>query len=186
MKILIIDCYDSFTFNLYQYFKILETDVDVVCYDEKNLLDVVRNYDNIVLSPGPGKPADYPILKDVIERKKGAKILGICLGMQVIAEYLGCGIIQAKQPVHGYTSKIYHIKKGIFNGIPNGINVMRYHSLIIKCDTVSHNLSIIAKTYDNIPMAIKHNKYNIWGLQYHPEAYLTEYGIDVLKNWCML
>lgn len=186
MKILIIDCYDSFTYNLYQYFNILNCDVKVIYFDNPDILKIVKNYDNIVLSPGPGNPDDYPILYEIIAEKINSKILGVCLGMQTIVKYFGGKVVKAPMPVHGYTSKLLHNSKDIFENIPNRINVMRYHSLIIDRDSISQDIEIIGKTYSEVPMAIHHNNYNIWGMQFHPEAYLTEYGIYMLQNWSKL
>ncbi len=183
--ILVIDNYDSFTYNLVQYLGEMGQTLKVYRND-KISLDAIKKLkpDYIVISPGPGGPKDAGISKSVIKEFAGKiPILGVCLGHQCIAEVFGAKIVRADRIMHGKTSKILHNKKGIFKNIGNPFLATRYHSLIIKKGTLPKDIDIIAKTKENEIMSIKHKKFNLWGVQFHPESILTENGKKLLKNF---
>ncbi len=187
MKILMIDNYDSFTYNIVQYFYELGADVLVKRNDEITVEDI-KNMDDIeaiVISPGPCTPNEAGISVQVIKEFKGVyPIFGVCLGHQSIGAAFGAKIIKAKCLMHGKTSKIYHNEKGLFKGIPNPFEAVRYHSLVIDRETLPEDIEITAWTKeDNEIMGIEHKKYPIWGVQFHPESILTEYGKKLLQNF---
>lgn len=187
--ILMIDNYDSFTYNIVQYFYELGQDVLVKRNDEITVEDIKRmdNVDAIVISPGPCTPNEAGISVDVIKEFKGVyPILGVCLGHQSIGQAFGAKIVKAKCLMHGKTSKIYHNEKGLFEGIPNPFNAVRYHSLVIDESTLPEDIEITARSEDGEIMAIQHKKYPIWGVQFHPESILTEYGLKLLENFIHL
>ncbi|MBU0633877.1 MAG: aminodeoxychorismate/anthranilate synthase component II [Candidatus Omnitrophica bacterium] len=183
--IVLIDNYDSFTYNLVQYFEGLNQKVAVFRNDKITLERIAKiNPAYIVISPGPCTPRESGISCDVIERFAAKiPILGVCLGHQCIGYAYGAKIIQAKTIMHGKTSKIYHKGKGIFKNISNPFIATRYHSLIIKEKTLPAYLEVIARTDDGTIMAIKHKKYAVWGVQFHPESILTTEGKKILKNF---
>jgi len=185
MKILLIDNYDSFTFNLYHYLSSLKTRVDVIRNDEINEKQILKKkYDSIVISPGPGNPNQSGnCIKIVKSLYKIIPILGVCLGHQIIGQVFGSKIIQAKELMHGKTSKIISKKNGILKGLPSRFEATRYHSLIIDKKTLSKDLEITAETDDGIIMGIKHKKFNVHGVQFHPESIKTIIGINILKNF---
>jgi len=185
MKILLIDNYDSFTFNLYHYISSLGVKVDVIRNDKINSKEIIRKkYDRIVISPGPGNPNQsgncISILKTL---HKKLPFLGVCLGHQIIGQVFGSKIIQAKKLMHGKTSKIKSKKIGILKNLPRSFEATRYHSLIIDKKTLSKDLEITAETNDGIIMAIQHKQFNIHGVQFHPESIKTKIGIKILKNF---
>ena len=183
--VLLIDNYDSFTYNLYQYFSQIEKDVVVVRNDKIDSTGVIQlNPDLVVISPGPGTPLNSGNSIEIVKSiKNSIPILGICLGLQVIAHVFGARIIRAKRPMHGKLSKIYHNGEGVFSGLKNPLNVTRYHSLIVDQDSLSTDLQITAITEDNEIMGVKHKNLAIQGVQFHPEALLTECGFQLLKNF---
>ncbi len=185
MKILLIDNYDSFTFNLYHYLSSLNTKVDVFRNDEITEKEIVKKkYDRIVISPGPGNPNQSGnCLRIVKKLHNKIPILGVCLGHQIIGQVFGSKIIQAKKLMHGKTSQIKSFKKGILSGLPKNFEATRYHSLIIDKKTLSKDLEITAETNDGVIMGIIHKKYNIHGVQFHPESIKTILGIKILKNF---
>jgi len=186
MKIILIDNYDSFTFNLYHYLSSY-SHVDVFRND-KIVADKIlkKKYDKIVISPGPGNPNQAGnCLKIVKKLYKKIPILGVCLGHQIIGQVFGARIIQAKSLVHGKTSKIISKKIGILKNLPRVFEATRYHSLIVDKKTLSKNLTITAETNKGIIMGIKHNDYNVHGVQFHPESIKTKYGLKILKNFIM-
>ena len=185
MKILLIDNYDSFTFNLYHYMSSLKAEVDVVRNDKiTSKLILKKKYQKIVISPGPGNPNQSGnCIKIVKSLYKKIPILGVCLGHQIIAQVFGSKIIQAKKLMHGKISKIKSKKKGILKNIPNKFEATRYHSLIIDKKTLSKDLEITAETVDGIIMGIQHKKYNLHGVQFHPESIKTPIGMKILKNF---
>jgi len=185
MKILLIDNYDSFTFNLYHYISSLGVKVDVIRNDKINSKEIIRKkYDRIVISPGPGNPNQsgncISILKTL---HKKLPFLGVCLGHQIIGQVFGSKIIQAKKLMHGKTSKIKSKKIGILKKLPRSFEATRYHSLIIDKKTLSKDLEITAETNDGIIMAIQHKQFNIHGVQFHPESIKTKIGMKILKNF---
>lgn len=183
--ILMIDNYDSFVYNLVQYIEELGETVVVKRNNEIKISDIEElNPEVIVLSPGPCSPKEAGICIDIVEHFKGKKpILGICLGHQTIGHVFGGDIIKAQQPVHGKVYSINHTNKGVFRGLKNPLNVTRYHSLIVDSNTVPKELEITAITDRGEIMGIRHKKYLIEGVQFHPEAILSEYGHEMLKNF---
>lgn len=183
--VLIIDNYDSFTYNLKHYFIMLGEETIVKGRDEINLIDIERIKPNyIVLSPGPGTPEEARLPLKVLDRFKGEiPILGVCLGHQCIGHYFGGNVSEGKEPVHGKVHTINHNDKGVFKGLKNPLNVTRYHSLSISRETLPEELEITSETKDGVIMGVKHKKYRIEGVQFHPEAILTENGIDMLNNF---
>ena len=185
MKILLIDNYDSFTYNLFHYLSSLKCKVEVFRNDKININKIRKNtYQKIVISPGPGNPNQAGnCLKIVKYFYKTIPILGVCLGHQIIGQVFNSKIIEAKKLMHGKTSSIISNKKGIFKGIKKVITATRYHSLIIDRNSLGKDLLITARTKDNIIMGIMHKKYNLHGVQFHPESIKTPVGIKILKNF---
>ena len=185
MKILLIDNYDSFTFNLYHYISSLKAKVDVVRNDKITSRKILnKKYNKIVISPGPGNPNNAGnCLKIVKALYKKTPILGVCLGHQIIGQAFGSKIIQAKKLMHGKTSIIKSKRIGILKNLPAKFIATRYHSLIIERKTLSNELEITAQTKDGLIMGVKHKKYNIHGVQFHPESIKTIIGIKILKNF---
>ena len=185
MKIILIDNYDSFTFNLYHYLSSPKVKVDIVRNDKITDVQIVKQkYDRVVISPGPGNPNQSGnCIKIVKSLYKKIPILGVCLGHQIIGQVFGSKIIQAKKPMHGKTSIIESNKTGILKNLPSKFEATRYHSLIIDKKTLSKELEITAQTKDGIIMAVKHKKYNVHGVQFHPESIKTIIGIKILENF---
>ena len=185
MKILLIDNYDSFTFNLYHYLSSLKTKVDVIRNDEITENQIIKKrYNKIVISPGPGNPNQSGnCIKIVKSLYKKIPILGVCLGHQIIGQVFGSKIIQAKKLMHGKTSKIISKKIGILENLPSKFEATRYHSLIIDKKTLSKELEITAETENGIIMGIEHKEFNVHGVQFHPESIKTPIGIKILKNF---
>jgi len=185
MKVLLIDNYDSFTYNLFHYISNLKCKVDVVRNDKINSEDIIKNkYKKIVISPGPGNPSQAGnCLKIVKHLYKDLPILGVCLGHQIIAQVFGGKIIRAKKLMHGKMSKIYLKKIGIFKGIESPFEATRYHSLIVDRKTLPDSLTIVAETKDKIIMGFMHNQYDIHGVQFHPESINTKVGMQIIKNF---
>jgi anthranilate synthase component 2 len=200
MKILIIDNYDSFTYNLYQVIGSLlqnkqETSIiDVYRNDALTLQEIKdRKYDRIVISPGPGNPADkeyFGVCAEVLtEIGKTTPVLGVCLGLQGLAYYFGGQVVKAKLPMHGKTSLINHDEKGVFANLPQGLEVMRYHSLIVDKDSLPSCFKITARSYygrnkeDYEIMGLRHLEYQIEGIQFHPESFATEGGEKMIANF---
>ena len=185
MKILLIDNYDSFTYNLYHYLSALKTKVQVFRNDKINASDIIKKgFDKIVISPGPGNPNQSGnCLKIVREIHDKLPILGVCLGHQIIGQVFGSKIIQTKKLMHGKTSIISSKKIGILKNLPKNFEATRYHSLIIDKKTLSKDLEITAETKEGLIMGIKHKKYNVHGVQFHPESIKTKLGIKILKNF---
>ena len=184
-KILLIDNYDSFTYNLYHYVCSFNKKVVVKRNDKVNSKDIIRNkYKKIIISPGPGNPNQAGnCLKIVKDFYKKIPILGVCLGHQVIGQVFGSKIIQAKELMHGKTSLIQNKKLGVLKGIKNEFTATRYHSLIVDGSTLSKDLIITATTDDNIIMGLMHKKYQIHGVQFHPESINTKVGMKIIKNF---
>ena len=185
MKIILIDNYDSFTFNLYHYISKFCQNVDVVRNDKINSKEILKKkYNKIVISPGPGNPDQAGnCLSIVNELYNKIPILGVCLGHQIIGQVFGSKIIQAKKLMHGKTSKIKSKKIGILKNLPSTFEATRYHSLVIDKKTLSKELEITAETEDGIIMGVQHKKFNIHGVQFHPESIKTKCGMKILKNF---
>ena len=185
MKILLIDNYDSFTYNLYHYISSLKCLVEVYRNDKISISRIKQNkYNKIVISPGPGNPSQAgDCLKIVKHFYNKIPILGVCLGHQVIGQVFKSKIIGAKKLMHGKTSLVNHNGKGIFKGIKKKISATRYHSLIIDRKTLGKDLIITAETKDKIIMGIMHAKHNVHGVQFHPESIKTPEGMKLLKNF---
>jgi len=186
--ILMIDNYDSFTYNLVQYFGELGAEMEVFRNDAICLEMIKRKKpSHIVVSPGPGRPEDAGISVSLIKEFAGViPILGVCLGHQAIGYAYGGDIIQAKKLMHGKTSLIYHNKKEIFKGLSNPFEATRYHSLVIDAKTLPKCLEMIAWTKDNEIMGVRHKAYALWGVQFHPESILTKQGKSLLQNFILL
>ena len=184
-KIILIDNYDSFTFNLYHYLSSLKVYVDVIRNDQITSKEILKKkYNKIVISPGPGNPNQSGnCLKIVKSLYKKIPILGVCLGHQIIGQVFGSKIVQAKRLMHGKTSKIMSKKTGILKNLPKTFEATRYHSLIIDKKSLSKNLEITAETKDGLIMGVRHRKYNVHGVQFHPESIKTKIGIKILKNF---
>lgn len=185
IDILMIDNYDSFTFNLVQYLGILGENIKVRRNDKVSLDEIKKMAPSrIVISPGPGRPVDAGMSKDIIRHfYKEIPILGVCLGHQCIGEVFGAEVINSGVVIHGKTSKIYHDGKSIFTGVENPFEAARYHSLILKKDTIPSSLEVTAHTEDGIIMGVRHKDYKLEGIQFHPESFLTPVGLKILKNF---
>lgn len=185
IDILMIDNYDSFTFNLVQFLGILGENIKVRRNDKISLEEIERmSPSKIVISPGPGRPSDAGISKDLIKHfYREIPILGVCLGHQCIGEVFGAEVINSGVVVHGKTSMIYHDGKSIFKGIKSPFEAARYHSLILKKDTIPPSFIVTAHTQDGIVMGVRHKNYRLEGIQFHPESFLTPVGMKILKNF---
>ena len=184
-KIILIDNYDSFTFNLYHYLSSFKVKVDVIRNDQITSNEILkRRYNKIVISPGPGNPNQSGnCLKIVKSLYKKIPILGVCLGHQIIGQVFGSTIVQAKKLMHGKTSKIISKKIGILRNLPKSFEATRYHSLIIDKKSLSNSLEITAETKDGLVMGVQHKRYAVHGVQFHPESIKTKLGIKILKNF---
>lgn len=182
---LLLDNYDSFTYNLYEYFRQIGLEYNV-CRADDSIWDNLEELQvsSIVLSPGPEKPENAPLCKALIDKfKDRAPILGICLGHQAIGQYFGADLYEMESPKHGKANKMQVINKSpLFEDLPLSFNVMQYHSLAIEPNKKSE-LEVLSRMQDQTIMAVKHLSYNIVGMQFHPESILTENGISILKNW---
>lgn len=183
--ILLLDNYDSFTYNLMQYLAELGAQVQVYRNDALTVKQVQRmKPEGIVLSPGPGRPENAGIMNDLVASMAGVTpILGVCLGHQSIAQVYGGKITYAPHLMHGKTSEIHHNHATLFQGLPSPFVATRYHSLVIDVDTLPDELKLTAWTDDGVVMGIEHEKIPIYGVQFHPESILTRCGMDLLKNF---
>ncbi|TAL15024.1 aminodeoxychorismate/anthranilate synthase component II [Patescibacteria group bacterium] len=181
--ILLIDNYDSFTYNLYQQIASLGYDVVVAKHDEISIDEVEKMQPtHIVISPGPKTPQDSGVSMDVIRKfHKTTPILGVCLGHQCIGEVFGAKTIRAKEIVHGKTGSITHTPEGMFRGVPSPFLAARYHSLMI--DKVPDGFTLTAWSDDKTIMGIAHNTYPLFGVQFHPESFMTEHGETIMRNF---
>ena len=185
MKILLIDNYDSFTYNLYHYIAKYKKKVDVIRNDQIDSKKILRRkYSKIVISPGPGNPDQAGNCLSIVKKLyKKIPILGVCLGHQVIGQAFGGKIVQAKNLMHGKTSKIKHNKKGLFNNIKNNFEATRYHSLIVDRKKFPKDLIVTAETKNKTIMGLMHKSYNIHGFQFHPESISTKEGMKLIRNF---
>ena len=185
MKILLIDNYDSFTYNLFHYISKFRNNVDVIRNDKIDSKTIFKKgYSKIVISPGPGNPDQAGnCIKIVKEVYKKIPILGVCLGHQIIGQVFGGRVIQAKNLMHGKTSKIKHFKIGLFKNIENNFEATRYHSLIVESKSLPKDLVITAETQNKTIMGLMHKQYNIHGFQFHPESISTKEGMKLIRNF---
>lgn len=180
---LMIDNYDSFVYNLVRYYEELGINIKV-CRNDKITINEIEQMklQGIIISPGPKSPKDAGISLEIIDAFKGKiPILGICLGHQTIGHYFGCDIVKGKEPVHGKISEVYHNGMGVFTGLKSPVKVTRYHSLVV--ENMSDDIEVTAQTKDGVVMGIRHKEFLIEGVQFHPEAELTEHGHKMLKNF---
>jgi anthranilate synthase component 2 len=185
MKILVIDNYDSFTYNLVHLLHELDQDAEVWRNDKFELEDVAA-FDKILLSPGPGIPSEAGLLLQVIEKYAAAKsILGVCLGQQAIAEVFGGELYNLEKPVHGTATNIVvkDPNELIFKGLPTSFKVGRYHSWAVKSENLPSDLIVTAEDEKGVMMALRHKSLDVRGVQFHPESILTEFGKEMIKNW---
>lgn len=185
MTTVLIDNYDSFTYNLYQYLAEMGADVKVFRNDQVTLAELkALNPDHVVISPGPGTPDDAGISRDVIREFAGkVPVLGVCLGHQCIYDVYGGTVAGAGEIKHGKTSTISHDGKGVFKDIPNGLKAVRYHSLAGTPDTQPADLEVTAKSESGVIMGVRHKKLKVEGVQFHPESIATEHGKELLRNF---
>ncbi len=185
MKILVIDNFDSFTYNLVQYFGELGTESEVFRNNAITLPEIrERTPGGIVISPGPGIPDDSGITLSVIQEFAGEiPILGVCLGHQSIGQTFGGYVIRASELMHGKTSQIFHTETGVFAGLPNPFTATRYHSLVVDSNRIPDCLRVIAHTSNGIVMGLEHKELPVFGVQFHPESFLTECGKTLLQNF---
>ena len=183
--LLIIDNYDSFTYNLAQYFSELGADVMVERNDALTVSDIEKIAPaGLVISPGPGRPEGAGITKDVIRRFAGAiPIMGVCLGHQAIGDVYRGSVVRAKTVMHGKTSMIHHDGRGVFQGIPSPFSAIRYHSLVVDPRNVPQCLEVSARTADGEIMGLRHIGLSVEGVQFHPESILTDHGYQILRNF---
>lgn len=187
--LLVVDNYDSFTYNLVQYIGEMGVEMRVVMNDEVSVDKIESEItpDRILISPGPGTPDAAGISLETIERFAGKiPILGVCLGHQAIGQHYGGKVVRAPAPVHGKPVTIRHDGKTIFDGIPNGFEAGRYHSLIVDSNTLPDCLEVSARSPDGLIMALRHRSRKIEGVQFHPESILTEHGKKLLRNFLSL
>ena len=183
--ILVLDNYDSFTYNLVHLLGAHTDDIEVVRNDALTIEDVrAKAPDGILISPGPGRPDDAGISKEMIRRLGTTiPILGVCLGHQAIGEVFGGRVVQAPSLMHGKTSTIRHRGAGLFEGLPDGFTATRYHSLTVEPETLPEELDLTAWTDDDVIMGFRHRSHPIEGIQFHPESILTEVGPQLIANW---
>jgi len=186
--ILLLDNYDSFTYNLAQYLGELGCTLEVHRNDKISVEQIAKHKpERIVISPGPCTPREAGISVELIEKlAETYPILGVCLGHQAIGAAFGANIIRAPKLFHGKTSEIEHDGKGIFRGVPNPLTATRYHSLIVERKSLPRSLEVSAETRDGIIMGVRHRKFKVEGVQFHPESVLTESGKQILKNFLCL
>ncbi|QYR21637.1 aminodeoxychorismate/anthranilate synthase component II [Paenibacillus sp. sptzw28] len=183
--VLVIDNYDSFTYNLVQYLGELGEEIVVKRNDEIDLEGIAELApDHILISPGPCSPNEAGISLALIERFKGViPIFGVCLGHQSIGQAFGGDVVRAEKLMHGKTSEIFHDEKSVFAGVPSPFTATRYHSLIVKRETLPDCLEVSAQTADGEIMGLRHKEYPIEGVQFHPESIITENGLTLLRNF---
>ncbi|MEN2282282.1 aminodeoxychorismate/anthranilate synthase component II [Algoriphagus sp. SE2] len=185
MRILVLDNYDSFTYNLVYIIRQLGygSQMDIFRNDKISLEDV-NQYDKILLSPGPGIPKDAGIMPDLLKKYSSTKsILGVCLGHQAIGEAFGGSLVNLSEVLHGVSSQVKVQSDLLFIGVPDTFNIGRYHSWVIDESYLTPDLEIIARTPDNQIMGVRHKSFDVRGVQFHPESILTENGVQIIRNW---
>ena len=182
--LLLIDNYDSFTYNLVEYFRSLGEDIVVFRNNQISLMEIEQiNPELIILSPGPGNPKNAGICIELVQSfYHQIPIFGVCLGHQIIAEAFNGKVIKANRPMHGKTSQVHHQGHHIFSGLPSPIQVGRYHSLLVERNTLPTCFEITAETIDGEIMGIRHKQFPVEGVQFHPESILTEFGLKMIHN----
>lgn len=186
---LMIDNYDSFVYNLKAYLDELNEDVKVIRNDKITIKQIseMKSLRGIIISPGPKSPKDSGICVEVVKKFSGKiPILGVCFGHQIIGYEFGAVIEKGQKPMHGKVTKIFHNKSNLFRNLENPYEVTRYHSLVINEDTLPEELAVDARSEDNAVMAVSHKKYPVYGVQFHPEAVMTQYGHELLQNFINL
>ena len=182
-RILVIDNYDSFVYNIVQYLAQLGAKVDVKRNDEVTVAEA-REYDGVLLSPGPGTPTDAGVCIDIVKELGGqVPIFGVCLGHQAIAEAYGATVSRAPELLHGKTSQVFHHKQGVLADLPSPFTATRYHSLAVEPATIGDQLEVTGRTESGVVMSMRHKSLPIEGVQFHPESVLTEHGHKLLANW---
>jgi len=187
--VLVIDNYDSFVYNLVQYLGELGAEPVVHRHDALGLRELqALEPDAVLVSPGPGRPADAGVSMDAIAAfgEAGVPVLGVCLGHQCIGERYGGAVVRAERVMHGKTSEVTHTGVGVFAGLPSPLTVTRYHSLVVDADTIPDCLEVTATTADDVVMGLRHRDLPVHGVQFHPEAVLTECGHDLVRNFLAL
>jgi anthranilate synthase component 2 len=184
-RILVIDNYDSFVYNLVQYLGELGAEPVVHRHDELTLAEAdALGVDGVLISPGPGRPEDAGLSNEVIRHFAGVRpVLGVCLGHQCIGQLYGGEVVRAPQVMHGKTSLVHHDGAGVFAGLPDPFEATRYHSLIVDRSSVPHELEVTAWTDDGVVMGLRHRDHDVEGVQFHPESILTNAGHDLLRNF---
>ena len=184
--LVMIDNYDSFVYNLAAYFQELGQEIRVVRNDRVSVEDLaeMKKLEGLVISPGPGRPEDGGVSQEAVRHFTGRiPILGVCLGHQIIGHAFGAGVVRGSRPMHGKVTRICHRGEGLFKGLPESYPVTRYHSLIVERSIVPGQLRVDALSEDGAVMALSHREYPLYGIQFHPEAVLTEYGHELLENF---
>ncbi len=186
-QILVLDNYDSFTFNLVHIIRELGYDEDMKIYrNDKISLEAVKEYDKVLLSPGPGLPSEAGIMQQLIAQYASSKhILGVCLGHQGIAETFGAELYNMQEVLHGVatSAEITVNSDPLFQGLPSSFQVARYHSWAVAPESINGKLEVLAKDEDGCIMAIRHREYHVYGVQFHPESVITEHGTQIMQNW---
>ncbi len=186
MRVLVIDSYDSFVYNLVQYLGELGADPVVVRNDALSVAEAVElDPDGVLLSPGPGRPESSGIICDSVGAFASASVpvLGVCLGHQAIGHVYGASVVGAPELMHGKTSPIEHDGEGVFSGLPSPLTATRYHSLTLAPDSIPDQLEVTARSVDGVVMGVRHRTLDVEGVQFHPESILTASGHDILRNW---
>ncbi len=183
--LLLLDNYDSFTYNVYQMLSEIGAEIEVIRHDKISVREIrEKKYAGIVISPGPGVPKDAGITEELITEMKGeVPILGICLGHQAIGDVFGGRVVRAKEIIHGKVSQIKHKGTGLYEGLPQDIEIGRYHSLIVERESLPSCLEITSELSDGTIMGIRHKEYEIEGIQFHPESILTPDGHKMMENF---
>ena len=186
MRVLVIDSYDSFVYNLVQYLGELGVDPVVVRNDEITVAEALeREVDGVLLSPGPGRPEESGIICEAVQAfaERGTPVLGVCLGHQAIGHVYGAEVVGAPELMHGKTSAIEHDDVGVFAGLASPLTATRYHSLTLDPDSIPDSLEVTARSADGVVMGVRHREHDVEGVQFHPESILTGQGHDLLRNW---
>lgn len=185
MTLILLDNYDSFTYNLLHYLGELGKDAEVIRNDAISVGALLaKKPEGIVISPGPGTPNESGICLELVKQASGTvPLFGVCLGMQTIGQVFGGKVVRAPKPMHGKISPVIHTGKGVFKGLPSPFNATRYHSLIVERDSLPQCLEITAQTEDGIIMGLQHKQYSVHGVQFHPESIASQHGHALLKNF---